>query len=307
MRRWERTSLGAYLASVLVLAGCGGNSTSPPLQRTTLAVQNGTWQVRVHTTYSGADSCLARPAASLDTTDVICSVSVVSGGSDFPFTCHMDTSGDNVTFDCSGRFDLGICWEIADINGSGTVTDTTFDINFVLSQRVTPKDPQNAQACELFYGRTVDDCSANVSSQGTWMNSGPTCSISGPASLAPGGEDSFTGLETLNGLQEAKYRWSITGQGVITGSDTSQTVSVRAANAGRLFLTLDVGRGCSGHTCVDTVAVTSAPPAAAQTLDARGGSAPVAAPAGRDSGQGTTPFSDLLPKLIRLALPRDGN
>jgi hypothetical protein len=298
MKRLQWTVLGLATVAGMWSMGCGGDEAPPPPALTTFEVRNGTWHVNVLTTYTGAESCLARASKSTDTTDVICNISLISGDANFPVTCEMDTSGDNISFNCRARVDLGICWQIADIVGSGTVNDTTFDIDFDLTQQITPKESQNSDACETFYGRFVDDCTAHLSSHGTWLTSGPTCSISGPSIVLPNStKNYFTAVVNLNGLAEASYHWAISGKGSIIGSAAKDTVRVDATTAGKIYLTLDVGRGCSDHTCQDTVTVSAA--ASSGTL------APLTRATTREVYPVVRmPASELLAYLMRLALAK---
>ena len=170
MKKLEWMGLGFVLAALTWALGCGGDDTTSPPKVSVIEVRNGTWHIVETSTFSGADSCLARSPQGVDTTDVICRLDLVSGNSDFPVTCNISTIGDQLTFDCRGRVDLGICWHNAYVAGSGTVTDTTFDIDFTLYQNVTTKDPDNAEACQLLYGRFVDACTTAVNAVGTWVD-----------------------------------------------------------------------------------------------------------------------------------------
>jgi hypothetical protein len=171
MKWLERTVLGLVLGAMLWALGCGGDEAPPPPTISKIEVRNGTWHIHVNTTFTGPDSCLARTPVTADTNDVICNVSLVTGDTQFPFTCDLTQNGSDVTFDCTGRIDLGICWQMADIKGGGSITDTTFDLEFKLTQWVRAKDPSNTENCELFYGRFVDACTTWVASTGSWVDS----------------------------------------------------------------------------------------------------------------------------------------
>jgi hypothetical protein len=171
MKLLERTVLGLVLGAILWAMGCGGDSTPTPPKKGTIQVRNGTWQIHEEVTYTGVDSCLARSPVTTDTAQVICSVSVTLGTPDFPFTCDLQNDAGNVTFNCRLRVDLGPCLQIADAQGSGIVTDTTFQLSMRLTQRVTAKDSQNNDFCQLYYGRFADACTTWIASNGSWIDS----------------------------------------------------------------------------------------------------------------------------------------
>src|SRR5262245_4470176 len=138
MKSVERTVLGVLLG--IGLWACGGDDTPTPPRRTSIEVRNGTWQIHEEDTFTGVDSCLARTPVTTDSNVVICSVSVFPGPD---FSCDIQNEGENVTFTCQLRVDLGPCVQSADLVGSGTVTDTTFQLNLRLTQKVSAKESQN--------------------------------------------------------------------------------------------------------------------------------------------------------------------
>src|SRR5262249_56046441 len=93
----------------------------------------------------------------------------------------------------------------------------------------------------------------------TWMKTGtvnglPACSITGidPACANSSG-NTYTGPAGPN----RGYSWSISGNGSISGSTTSQSVSVTAGAPGSFTLTLvvtDTTTGCTS-TCMKMVTV----------------------------------------------------
>lgn len=105
--------------------------------------------------------------------------------------------------------------------------------------------------------RTVDGCSGNGQTIAT-VNANPSCSISGASSVCA----SSTG-NSYSGPAGLSYVWSITGNGTIVGSTTSQSVSVDAGSAGSFTLTLTVtdGNGCTSQ-CNKPVTVSALPTAA---------------------------------------------
>lgn len=167
----KRTLLVLAACAMAWSMGCGEDDAPPPPEQIQIEVRNGRWQINVTTTYSGHDSCLARPPVTADTLDLICNVNLISGSGNFPLDCDVTQSDEDVSFDCTARINLGICWQIVDITGGGVVTDTTFDIDLTLTQRVTPQEPENAENCQLFYGRFVDACTTLVHSTGSWVDS----------------------------------------------------------------------------------------------------------------------------------------
>ena len=90
------------------------------------------------------------------------------------------------------------------------------------------------------------------------VNPNPTCSISGPASVCPGGQSTYT---TAAGM--SSYQWSVSGDASIVGPDTSPTVNINAtgSSAGGSYtveLMVSNTSGCTS-TCTSVVTINHAP------------------------------------------------
>jgi hypothetical protein len=126
-------------------------------------------------TFTGDDSCLARSEVNVDTTDVLCNLDFADVPPQFPFFCEteiesVDVVTSNVIFDCTVSINLGICRQIVDFAGTGTVTDTTFDLMTVLTTRLEPNEGVSQDDCTLFYGSFVDACTSMIASTGAWID-----------------------------------------------------------------------------------------------------------------------------------------
>lgn len=188
MKHWaEYGFLMALVTGVALSAGCG--SDPPTVHHTgpaTVEVRNGTWMFTETITYTGDDSCVARAAEVTDTTDVICAVGFGEGAGPFPVDCELDMNGTDVSFDCVVTADLGYCRQFIDLVGSGTVTDTTFDLQTSLFSRIVAKDPKDQGQCDLNFRGTIDPCTTLVSFVGQWISSdGDTLCPADPDSLTP--------------------------------------------------------------------------------------------------------------------------
>lgn len=175
MKRLCQVVLLLSIAAVSVLSGgCGDDAVTlvPPSGPINIPIRNGTWAISEVATYTGADSCLARDSTIVDTLDVLCSIDVGETGSIFITTdCEIDTVGNQVVFDCIIRADLGICVQVIEIGGSGTVTDTTFDLSSKLVTRLIAAEGVTDSTCNAFYGNFVDACTTWIESVGTWVSS----------------------------------------------------------------------------------------------------------------------------------------
>ena len=171
--------LSVVLASGLA-TGCGGDETTiPPIilpRQGSVDIRNGTWSIMETVTFTGDDSCLARPEVNVDTTDVLCNLDFADVPPQFPLICEteidsVDAVTSDVTFDCRVTINLGICRQIIDFAGTGTVTDTTFDLVTALTTRLEPNEGVSQQECDDFYGSFVDACTSMIASTGTWISS----------------------------------------------------------------------------------------------------------------------------------------
>lgn len=188
MKHWAEYVFVGLLALGPLVGGCGGNDTTPPRHTgpVSVEVRNGTWAFTETVSYTGADSCLNRPVSVVDTTDVICRVFFGNGTGPFPVDCELEQNGNDVSFDCVVTVDLGYCREFIDLVGSGTVTETTFDLNSRLTARIVAKDPQDQEQCDLNFGFAVDPCTTLVAFAGQWVSSdGDTLCTADPDSLMP--------------------------------------------------------------------------------------------------------------------------
>jgi hypothetical protein len=82
----------------------------------------------------------------------------------------VDARGDSIDFDCRIRIDLGICTQIIDISGSGTLTETSLDLNSVLMTYLEPAEGVSDSTCQYFYGNFIDECTTLISSTGVWLS-----------------------------------------------------------------------------------------------------------------------------------------
>ena len=176
--------LGGVLAQLAL--GCGDDKPTDPGDPPRIEVRNGTWRFQETLTFTGPDSCLARTPVDIDTTDVMCNVAIVEGGnSQFQVLCDINENGEAVDYTCRVRVNLGLCYQIVEIEGSGTVTDSTFDINSSFYTRLEPVNPGDQVNCALFYGSFIDACTTHVAAVGTFLSSdGDTICAADPA--APG-------------------------------------------------------------------------------------------------------------------------
>ena len=125
----------------------------------------------------------------------------------------------------------------------------------------------NLTVSQLFQGVMV----TNTCSQVVNVAAGPSCSITGPSVVCPGGSAIFSGpsATAVNSASNASrslilptvitsYSWSITGDGTINGPTDQQTVTVDAdltcPGSYTLTLTVTDDQGCSS-TCSMTVSV----------------------------------------------------
>jgi hypothetical protein len=174
MKRMQWLWIVVGLAATAWAVGCGDDAPGPPPVRTTIDVRNGTWSIHEISSYSGADSCLARGEKTVDTIQVVCARDLLFAkpGSSFPVTCEVDTVGDDVQWQCRIQLaDLGICYLYLHTTGTGTITDTTFDLISDYVQEIKAKKPEDAEASERLYGRFADDCTLHVSTVAFWVDS----------------------------------------------------------------------------------------------------------------------------------------
>lgn len=167
--------------------GCSSNKTStkPPIP--SIDIHNGTWEVQQTLSFTGDDSCTARSNLSQDTTLVLCNVDVVDPGFvSADVTCPVyNFDGTNVSYTCQVRVNLGVCYQYLEINGSGTLSDTTFNLQNTFYTHFAPVNPGDQVNCDLLFGRTVDACTTMVASVGTWISSDGD-SICAPDTAAAG-------------------------------------------------------------------------------------------------------------------------
>ena len=172
---YARAAVLLVAAASLAAGGCGQEDpvVVPPTGPISIDIRSGTWAILESATYSGDDSCLARDTLSIDTTDVLCNIGIGESGLFFPTNCEMtqdETTGE-VTFDCTTRANLGICFQHIRVTGEGTVTDTTFDLTSVLTTWLVPQDGVDQSDCQRFYGNFVDACTTFIVTSGAWLDS----------------------------------------------------------------------------------------------------------------------------------------
>jgi hypothetical protein len=169
-RRLSTAAMGAAVLASIWGAGCGKSSTRTPCNAGSVDIRNGTWAVSETVTATGPDSCLNRTPLVADSTGVICNITAGANSSNFNVCCDTQVNGDQVTFDCSGTVDLGICVQDVSIFGGGTVTDSTFDLDFAFTSGIRAKDSRNAQFCQINFGRFADACTTHVRSVGSFVD-----------------------------------------------------------------------------------------------------------------------------------------
>ena len=162
------------VAAVSAFAGGCSEEESPidlPGGPITIPIRAGTWSIQEVATYTGSVSCLARDSTFADTTEVLCSFDLGQTSSPFIVAdCEIDTVGGEVVFDCTIRTNLGICTQIIEIAGGGTMTDTTFDLSSVLVTRLVPAEGVTDSICDFFYGNFVDPCTTLIESMGAFID-----------------------------------------------------------------------------------------------------------------------------------------
>lgn len=103
----------------------------------------------------------------------------------------------------------------------------------------------------LTLNTTLNGCSNSCTKTVTVNPSTSSCTISGPSEVTTGlSNNVYAGPASMN-----SYSWSISGNGTIIGSATSQTVTVTAGAAGSFTLTLTVPSSEGDVSCFKTVTV----------------------------------------------------
>ena len=172
----RRLQLGLFLVVVLgslVAVGCGSEEvvTRPGPRGINIDIRNGTWALAESTIYLGNDSCVALPYELTSSTDTLCSFDPADVPFQFRFECDVDTMGSSVDFDCRITSDLDICLLITDITGTGTITDTFYDLEMKFFSRVEVGRGVTQDDCDLLYGRFASVCTTMIFSTGTWISS----------------------------------------------------------------------------------------------------------------------------------------
>lgn len=89
------------------------------------------------------------------------------------------------------------------------------------------------------------------------VNAAPTCSPSGPATIAPGGSALYLGQTNL---PSPIFTWSATGDVTALTPQAGGMVSVTAGASGSIDLTLDIASSAGSTSCTRTIAITAPPP-----------------------------------------------
>src|SRR5438105_1865789 len=132
----------------------------------------------------------------------------------------------------------------------GTTGATIVGSNTGQSVNVTVAGPGTFT---LTLDATANGCTSHCSKSGT-VNPLPPCDITGSTSVTAGTTgNSFSAPANMN-----SYNWSISGNGSIVGSTTSQSVSVTAGATGSFTLTSNVTLNGCASTCPTNVTVTPA-------------------------------------------------
>jgi hypothetical protein len=174
MNRWIESGLVLLVvAGSLVGMGCGDKKVSKkvsgPLD---INIKNGTWTITETVGYLGADSCIARGDTTIDSTGVICDVTV--GNTIFPseVNCTMEssTTSDSVWYTCTFTNDLGFCDQIITLTGEGRVDSTSFSLVNMAWAKIKAKDAKDQNLCDLYYFNSVDACTTLIHFDGTWIS-----------------------------------------------------------------------------------------------------------------------------------------
>ncbi len=104
--------------------------------------------------------------------------------------------------------------------------------------------------------RTVSGCTSPAATTTVTVAALPTCSISGAGSICAGSTgNTYTGPSNM-----VTYSWSVSGNGSISGTSTSQSVNITGGSAGSLTVNLTVtdSDGCT-NSCSQSVTVNAIP------------------------------------------------
>lgn len=166
--RFFRTLLVGCTALLLVV-GCGGDDDDDDNNGGEASVQQGTWTVKSTTTILGTDaSCQGIPPEVVTEDDVICDDGDLTGGEDVEgLGCDYNISGNTFELECDLSTPVGPCTLRSVISGSGTFTDTTYDITVDFTTTATGTDP----SCVALN----NPCTTRTRIQGTWKNSSGSC------------------------------------------------------------------------------------------------------------------------------------
>ena len=162
--------LAGVLAGALAVTatGCGDDdkeTSKPPTP--SFDIRPGTWSMEYTSTWTGADSCVARePDSGTYPDTVLCSFDVVGEGSSL-FQCEEPVvEGNRTTFSCTALLeDLDPCKFEMHLEGEATVSDTTLAITARMWLELTgPENP-----CNL-YETLYDHCTQNLEITGHWVS-----------------------------------------------------------------------------------------------------------------------------------------
>ncbi len=151
----------------------------------------------------------------------------------------------------SGPANVGYSWSITNSGGaSASILGST------TAQSISVSAGSNTGSYTLTLTTSTNGCTSTCSDAVT-VSASPPCSISGTNVVCASSSTTYSG-PSGSGLT---YGWSISGNGTISGSTNSQTVSVSATSAGSFTLTLVVGgvSGCPNSTCNESVTVNALP------------------------------------------------
>lgn len=156
-------------AAVLLVAGCGDDKKDDNGGNGDASVRKGTWSVKSTTTVLGtATTCQGIPPEVTTEDEVICGDEDLTGGEDTAgLGCEINVSGNTIDIDCELTTPVGPCSLKSVITGSGTFSETSYDITIDFTTTATGTDPSCAQL--------NNPCTTRTRVQGTWKNATGNC------------------------------------------------------------------------------------------------------------------------------------
>lgn len=176
MSRYFRVRHRLFPAALMILTtagllvGCGGGSGgggNPTPKPITVNVRDGVWQVTTHLTEVGTGECTA-DSTSVDTTAICFLDFAPNNVGDLQITCSGTQDGSTFDFNCGGSLSIPPCTVFLTNSGTGSFTDTTFQVN-----STTRSSVGGGEVCEATYGAFANACTTNVAITGAWLHAEP--------------------------------------------------------------------------------------------------------------------------------------